>query len=148
MGCLSIAGYEHCDQAGPLGCPLGCPLRVDHEQVREVRESIDSQQVHSLNQDLALALAQEKDQSHALVQSHDQPNGGVQQQGKSSCLQWCWVQVMLHEKEQQQVMVVGKRRLGGAVVIKDERVQVNVEYIMVAVVLPPVEGEEQGQVVE
>jgi hypothetical protein len=46
------------------------------------------------------------------------------------------------------MMVVGKRRLGGALVIMDEMVQVKVEYIMVALVLPPVEGEEQGQVVE
>ena len=35
---------------------------------------------------------------------------------------------MLHEKRQQQVMVVGKRRLGGAMVIVDEMVlQLKVE---------------------
>ena len=48
----------------------------------------------------------------------------------------------MHEKkkkQQQQVRVVGKRRLGGAVVIEDEMVLVKVEYIMVALVLPPVE---------
>ena len=44
---------------------------------------------------------------------------------------------MLHEKQWQQ-MVVEKRSLGGTVVIEDE----------VALVLPPVEGKEQGQVVE
>ena len=55
---------------------------------------------------------------------------------------------MLHEKQQQQqqVMVVEKRRLESAVVIEDEIVKVKVEYIMVAMVLSPVEGEEQGQV--
>ena len=45
-------------------------------------------------------------------------------------------------------MVVGERGLGGAVMIEDEMVRVRVGYIMVAMVLPPVEGEEQGQVVE
>ena len=57
---------------------------------------------------------------------------------------------MLHEKkkQQQQVMVVGKRKLGGTVVIEDEGVQVKVVYIQVVLVLPPVEGEEQGQIVE
>jgi len=44
-------------------------------------------------------------------------------------------------------MVVGKRRLGGAVVIMDETGQVEVEDIEVDLVLPPVEGEEQGQIV-
>ena len=113
-----------------------------------MREIVGPQQAHSLNQDLP--LAKEKDRPHTLAQSHDQTNGGGQQQGKSSCLQWCWPQVMLHEKkqEQQQVMVVEKRRMGGAVVMEDEMAQVKVEYIMVALVLPPVEGEEQGQVVE
>ena len=57
---------------------------------------------------------------------------------------------MLHEKQQQQqqqqqVMVVEKRRLEGAVVIEDEMIKVEVEYKMVAMVLSPVEGEEQGQ---
>ena len=32
--------------------------------------------------------------------------------------------------------------------IEDEMVMVMVEYIMIAMVLPPVEGEEQGQVLE
>ena len=49
----------------PLGCPLGCPLGVDHEQIREVREIVDPQQAHSLNQDLPLAKG--KDQFHALA---------------------------------------------------------------------------------
>ena len=39
-----------------------------------MRETIDPQQFHSLNQ--ALPLENEKDQSHALAQSHDQINGG------------------------------------------------------------------------
>ena len=55
---------------------MAAPLRVDHEQVREVREIVDALQVHNLNQDLP--LAQEHDPSHALVQSHDQTNGGGQ----------------------------------------------------------------------
>ena len=62
---------------------------------------------------------------------------------------------MLHEKKQQQqeVMVVGRRRMGVVVVIEDEMVlqmvlQVKVEYILVALVLPLVEDERQGQVVE
>ena len=88
---------------------------------------------YPLNQDLP--LEKEKDPSHALAQSHDQTNGGDQKQVKSSCLQWCWVQVM----------VVEKRRLEGAVVIEDEMIKVKVEYKMVAMVLSPVEGEEQGQ---
>ena len=71
-----------------------------------------------LVQDPPLAQAQE-DQSQALVQIQDQINGGHQQQGNSFCLQWCWVQVMLQEKKQQ-VMMVGKRRLGGAMVMEDE----------------------------
>ena len=45
-------------------------------------------------------------------------------------------------------MVVEKRRSGGAVMIDDEMVRVRVNYLMVAMVLPPVEGEEQGQVLE
>ena len=44
--------------------------------------------------------------------------------------------------------MVEKRRLRGAVMIENEMVIVIVEYIMVAMVLPPVEGEEQGQVLE
>ena len=44
--------------------------------------------------------------------------------------------------------MVEKRRLGGAVMIEDEMVMVMVEYIMMAMVLSPVEGEEQGQVLE
>ena len=47
-----------------------------------------------------------------------------------------------------QVMVVWKRRLGVAVVMVDRMVQVQVECIRVALVLPPVEGEEQGQIAE
>ena len=44
--------------------------------------------------------------------------------------------------------MVGKRRLGAAVETGDEMVlQVKVEGVMVALVLPPVEGEEQGEVV-
>ena len=39
-------------------------------------------------------------------------------------------------------MVVEKRRLGGAVIIEGEMVMVMVEYIMVAMVPPPMEGEE------
>ena len=62
-----------------------------------MRETIDPQQVHSLNQDLPLEKG--KDQSHALSQSHDQTNGGGQHQGKPSCLQWCYVQVTLYEEE-------------------------------------------------
>ena len=126
---------------------MAVPLGDDHGQVREVRETVGPQQVHSQNQDLP--LAKEKDQPQALAQSHDQTNGEGQQQGKASCLQWCWVQGMLLEKkQQQQVMGVEKRRLGDAVVIEDEVVQAKVEYIVVVLVLPPVEGEEQGQVVE
>ena len=95
-----------------------------------------------------LPLAQVQVQSHALVQSHDQANQGDQQQENSSCLQWYWVQVRLHEKKWQQVMVVGKKRLRGAVETGDEMVlQVKVEDVMVALVLPPVEGEEQREVV-
>ena len=45
-------------------------------------------------------------------------------------------------------MVVERRRLGGAVMIEDGMVMAMVEYIMVAMVSPPVEGEEQGQVFE
>ena len=58
---------------------------------------------------------------------------------------------MLHKKkkkQQQQVVAVEKRRLGGAVVIEDKMVKVKVEYIMVNMLLPPVEGEEQGQLME
>ena len=90
-----------------------------------MREIVDPQQAHNLSQDLP--LAKEMDQSHALAQNHDQTNGEGQQQGKASCLQWCWVQVMLHEKKQQQQQVMGveKRRLGGAVVIEDEVVSVD-----------------------
>ena len=40
--------------------------------------------------------------------------------------------------------MVEKRRLGGAVVMEGEMMQAEVEYIMVALVLPPVGGEEQG----
>ena len=98
-----------------------------------------------LSQDLPLAT--EKDQSLALAQGHDQMNGEGQQQGKASCMRWCWVQVMLHEKKQQQVMGVEKRRLGSAVSIEGEVVQVKVGYMIVALVLPPVEGGEQRQVV-
>ena len=49
---------------------------------------------------------------------------------------------MLHEKKQEQEMVVGKRRLGGAMVMEDEILQVKVEHIVVVLVLPFVEGEE------
>ena len=45
-------------------------------------------------------------------------------------------------------MVVEKRRLGGAVMIEDEIIMVMVEYIMVAMVPPPVEGEGEGRVLE
>ena len=44
--------------------------------------------------------------------------------------------------------MVEKRRLGGALMIEDEMLSVKVEYIMVDMVLPPVKGEEQGQVLE
>ena len=111
-----------------------------------MKEIADPQQAHSLNQDLPLAT--EKDQTLLQAQSHDQANGEGQQQGRSPCLQWCWVQVMLHEKkeqQQQQVMVVGKMRLEGAMVMVDEAVQVEIEQGGVDLVLPPVEGEEQGQ---
>ena len=43
-------------------------------------------------------------------------------------------------------MVVGKRGLGGSLVIVGEIMQVKVEYRMVALVLPPVEGGEQEQI--
>ena len=49
---------------------------------------------------------------------------------RSSCLQRCWVQMMLHEKreqQQQEVMVVGKWRLEAAIVTVDEIVQIKVE---------------------
>ena len=60
------------------------------------------------------------------------------------------MQVVLHEGQQQQQEVMGgrKRRSGGAVVIMDEMEQEKLEYIGVALVLPPVDGEEQGQIVE
>ena len=45
-------------------------------------------------------------------------------------------------------MVVEKRRSRGAVMIYDEILRLRVDYLMVAKVLPPVEGEEQGQVLE
>ena len=46
-------------------------------------------------------------------------------------------------KRQQQVMMVVKRRLGGVMVMEDEMgLQLKVEYGMVALVLPLVEGEE------
>jgi len=49
-----------------------------------------------------------KDQLQVLAQSHDQShdqtNGGNQQQGKSFSLQRCWEQVMWHAKQQQQMM--------------------------------------------
>ena len=92
-----------------------------------MKEIVDPQQVHSLNQDLQ--VAKEKDQTLVLAQSHDRANGGGQQQGSSSCLHRCWVQVRLHEKkeQQEQVIVVGKMRLEGAMVMVDEIVQVKVE---------------------
>ena len=92
----------------PWVVPLAVPLRVNHKQVTKVKEISDPQQAHSLSQDLALANG--KDQTLLLAQSHDQANRGGQQQGRSSCLQLCWVQVRLHEKKEQQqgVMVVGK----------------------------------------
>jgi hypothetical protein len=40
-------------------------------------------------------------------------------------------------------MVVERRRMGGAVVVEHEMVQLQGEDRMVALVLPPVEGEEQ-----
>ena len=43
----------------------------------------------------------------------------------------------------------GQRRLGGTVVMEDEMVlQAKVQYLMVALILPIVEGVGQGQVVE
>ena len=42
--------------------------------------------------------------------------------------------------------MVGKRELGGSLVIVGEGMQVRVEYIRVGLVLPPVEGGEQGQI--
>ena len=70
------------------------------------------QQVHNLTQDLPV-VGGEEEYSHALAQSHDWTNRGGQQQGRSFCLQEYWVQVMSHEKKQQQkqqeVMVAGKR---------------------------------------
>ena len=42
--------------------------------------------------------------------------------------------MILHGKEGQQMIVVGKGRLGAAVMIEDEIVQVKVEYIRVALV--------------
>ena len=44
--------------------------------------------------------------------------------------------------------MVEKRRLGGALIIEDDILNVKVEYIMVDMVPPPVEGEAQGQVLE
>ena len=44
--------------------------------------------------------------------------------------------------------MVEKRRLGGALMMEDEMLDVKVEYIMVNMVPPPVEGEVQGQVLE
>ena len=45
-------------------------------------------------------------------------------------------------------MVVGKRGLGGSLVVVGEIVQVKVEYMSVALALPPVEDGEQGQIME
>ena len=55
---------------------------------------------------------------------------------------------MLHgrqwQQQRQQVMLVGKRKLGAVVVMVDGMVQgqVEVEHLRVDLVLPPVEGEE------
>jgi hypothetical protein len=46
------------------------------------------------------------------------------------------------------VRVVEKRIWGGDVVMVDEKEEVKVEYLMVALVLPPVEGEELGEFLE
>ena len=40
-------------------------------------------------------------------------------------------------------MAVGKRRLGGSLVIAGKMVKINIEYIRVPLVLLPVEGGEQ-----
>jgi hypothetical protein len=45
-------------------------------------------------------------------------------------------------------MVVRKRRLGGPLVMADRIIQLKVEYIRVAVVLLPMEGGQQGQIME
>jgi len=63
-----------------------------NKQVIEVKEIIDPQWVHSLNQELP--LAKEKENPHVLVLGHDQTKRGSQQQGRSSCLKgagcrWC-----------------------------------------------------------
>ena len=42
--------------------------------------------------------------------------------------------------------MVGKRKLRASVVIVDKTVHVKVVYRQVAIVLQPVEGEEQGQI--
>ena len=41
--------------AAPLLDPWAVPLGVDHKQVRDMKEVIDLQHVHSLNQGLPLA---------------------------------------------------------------------------------------------
>ena len=41
---------------------------------------------------------------------------------------------------------MGKRRLGGSLVIAGKMVKINIEYIRVPSVLLPVEGGEQGQI--
>jgi hypothetical protein len=54
------------------------------------------------------------------------------------------VQVRLHgKKQQQQGMMVERRRMQGAVVVEHGMVQLQGEDGIVALVLPPVEGEEQ-----
>ena len=59
---------------------------------------------------------------------------------------------MLHEKKkqqkQQEVRVVGKRRSGAAMVMVDGMAQLWVMDVRVKLVLPPGEGEKQGQIVK
>ena len=47
---VQVHGLHLPPLAAPLLVPLAVPLRIDHDQVREVRETIHLQQVHSLKQ--------------------------------------------------------------------------------------------------
>ena len=52
------------------------------------------------------------------------------------------------QQKQQWVILVGKRGLEGSLVVVGKIVQVKVEYMSVALALPPVEDGEQGQIME
>jgi len=130
---VPVNGLDLAPLAASLLVPLVIPLVVSHKQMIEVKEIIDPQWVHSLNQDLLLT----KEWSRAMIRQRE----GVSSKG-GILLERCWVQVVLHEGQQQQqeVMGVRKRRSGSAVVIMDEMSQEGLEYIGVILVLPSVGG--------